>query len=173
MKGVIFLALREMVENKHGENKWNEVLEVAAFSGEPTVLAADNFDDAKLMKVFGALSSVLKLSAQQVYDEFGDYWINVYAPRVYWSYYTEINDAKTFLSRMDEIHVKLTKNVLGSKPPRFEYEWKNDKTFIMRYISERELIDLMVGLIKGVGKHYKEELYVRKLSNEEVEINFL
>jgi hypothetical protein len=42
----------------------------------------------------------------------------------------------------------------------------------MKYKSRRGLIDFMVGLIKGVGKFYKEDLKVTKLSSDKVEIVF-
>jgi hypothetical protein len=46
------------------------------------------------------------------------------------------------------------------------------KTLIMHYKSHRGLIDFMVGLIKGVGKYFKENLQVRKLGDKRVEIVF-
>jgi hypothetical protein len=42
----------------------------------------------------------------------------------------------------------------------------------MKYKSKRKLIDFMVGLIKGVGKFYKENLKVKKISDDKVEIIF-
>jgi hypothetical protein len=42
----------------------------------------------------------------------------------------------------------------------------------MKYKSHRNLIDFLVGLIKGVGKFYKEDLKVTKLTNDKVEIVF-
>jgi len=42
----------------------------------------------------------------------------------------------------------------------------------MKYISKRGLIDFMVGLIKGVGKYYREDLKVTKLGNDRVKIVF-
>jgi hypothetical protein len=43
----------------------------------------------------------------------------------------------------------------------------------MTYKSPRGLIDFLVGLIKGVGKYFKEDLRVRKLNNTDVEVVFL
>jgi len=49
---------------------------------------------------------------------------------------------------------------------------KNEKALIMKYKSQRGLIDFMIGLIKGVGKFYREDLGVTKLGNDQVEIVF-
>ncbi len=42
----------------------------------------------------------------------------------------------------------------------------------MTYKSKRGLIDFLVGLIKGVGKYFKENLEVTKLGNNKVKIVF-
>ena len=73
---------------------------------------------------------------------------------------------------MDQVHFTSTKTIEGAKPSRFDYQWVNDKTLIMHYKSHRGLIDFMVGLIKGVGKYFNEDLRVRKLDNKRVEIVF-
>jgi len=73
---------------------------------------------------------------------------------------------------MDSVHAAVTKSVPNSHPPRFEYEWKNEKTLIMKYKSQRGLIDFVVGLAKGVGKLYGENLKVTKIGNDKVEIVF-
>lgn len=42
----------------------------------------------------------------------------------------------------------------------------------MTYKSQRGLIDIFIGLIKGVGKHYGENLQVHKVAPNKVEIVF-
>ena len=60
----------------------------------------------------------------------------------------------------------------NAQPPRFDYKWKDEKTLIMIYNSKRGLIDIMIRLIEGVGKYYKENLKITKLNDKEVEIIF-
>ena len=42
----------------------------------------------------------------------------------------------------------------------------------MKYHSPRNLVDFMVGLIKGVGKHFNEKLTVSKISSDSVRVVF-
>ena len=42
----------------------------------------------------------------------------------------------------------------------------------MHYSSHRGLIDFMVGLVKGVGKFYNENIKVKKLGTEKIEVVF-
>ncbi len=131
-----------------------------------------NVDDQIVLKVVNSLCDVLKISLPQAADEFGDYMNNVYLQKFYKIFYKKANSAKEFLLKMDSVHVAMTNDLPDAKPPRFEYEWKNDKTLIMKYKSSRGLIDFMVGLTKGVGKFYKENIKVTKLGNDKVEIVF-
>ena len=42
----------------------------------------------------------------------------------------------------------------------------------MTYKSERGLLDIFIGLIKGVGKLYKEKLIVSKIGTDKVQVQF-
>ena len=172
MKGVIATCLAELVKDKFGEDKWEAALEGAGLDKKTVFLAVHDIDDEAVLKVVNSVCKVLNISLVQAADAFGDYWVNVFAPRVYGSYYKGADSAKDFLLKMDYVHEATTRTTKGARPPRFEYEWKDNKTLIMKYISHRGLIDFMVGLTKGVGKYYKEDLKVTKLGDDRVEIVF-
>jgi len=50
-------------------------------------------------------------------------------------------------------------------------DWKNDQTLVMTYKSSRELMLLFMGLVKGVGKHFNENLGLSRQGNN-LEIKF-
>ena len=66
----------------------------------------------------------------------------------------------------------MTKTITNAKPPRFKYEWEDDRTLIMNYHSHRGLIDFVVGLVKGVSKFYQEKLNVTKLDSNKIKVVF-
>lgn len=63
---------------------------------------------------------VLGITLEQAAEAFSEYWVNVYAPKVYGIYYRGVNGARDFLLKMDEVHVKTTKTMENASPPRFE-----------------------------------------------------
>ncbi|MCD6246521.1 heme NO-binding domain-containing protein [candidate division WOR-3 bacterium] len=172
MKGVIAIAMRDMVIDKFGREKWEEGLARAGINKEPMLLPISDIEDSVVLKIVSALCDVLHLSQEKLADEFGDYWVNIYSQKIYASYYMGCNNAKQFLLKMDNVHVITTKNMLGAHPPRFDYEWEDEKTLIMHYKSSRNLIDFLMGLIKGVGKFYGENLKVLKIGTDKVKIEF-
>lgn len=172
MKGVIVLCLKEMVQKRFGEDKWETALKKAGIEKEPTIMPRSDVDDQIVLNVINSVCEVLHISLDQAADAFGDYWINTYAQRMYGVYFTVAKTAKDFLLKMDSTHVTATKNIPGAHPPRFDYEQPDEKTLIMTYKSSRGLIDIMIGLVKGVGKFYHEDLKITKLEGNRVKIVF-
>lgn len=172
MKGVVAIALKELVVNEFGEDKWHEALGNAGVDKEPVILPFSEVDDALVVEVVRGVCKALDISMEQAADAFGEYWVGVYSQKLYRHYYSSCATAKEFLLKMDEVHVSATKFVPGARPPRFEYKWENDKTLVMTYKSHRGLMDIMIGLVEGVGRFYKEELQVDKIGNEQARIVF-
>jgi len=172
MKGVIVNCLKELVTEKFGKDKWEASLEKAGVDKDSFFLATQDIDDGVVLKVVGSVCAVLNISLSQAADAFGEHWVCSYATKIYKSFYQGATSAKDFLLKMDEVHRATTVSIPNARPPRFEYSWENDKTLIMKYKSHRGMVDFLVGLIKGVGKYFKENLKVSKLSEDKVQIVF-
>lgn len=172
MKGTIARCLAEMVTEKFGKDKWESALEKAGLKRDTRFMSQEDIDDTIIIKIVEAVCKTLDVSWVQAADAFGDYWSTVYAPKIYKPFYDSAGSAREFLLKMDQLHVAMTKNMPGAHPPRFEFEWQDDKTLIMKYISPRGLIDFVVSLAKGIGHYYKTNLKVTKRNNDSVEIVF-
>ena len=173
MKGVIAICLGELISKKFGSDKWEEILESAGLPKKTFFLATENVDDAAIMKVVASACKVMGMSMIQAADAFGEYWSNVYAPRIYKVHYVGKTSAKEMLLALNHIHKSVANHSPNAHPPKFEYDWKDDKTLLMTYQSSRGLIDFFIGILKGVGTYYKEKLSITKLPNDKVEIQFL
>ena len=172
MKGVIVTCFARLVRDRYGEDKWEEALEDAGMDRHSIFFATSQLDDATFIKIVNSVCKVLKLTFTQMAEAFGEYWMNEYAPRIYGVYLQEAGSAKELLLNMDKIHETVTSTIPNSQPPRFNYEWTDSNTLLMQYNSHRGLIDFFIGLVKGVGTYFQEELVVNKLSDTEVEIVF-
>lgn len=172
MKGVIMACLSELVQEKFGGDKWEEIMRASGLDARKRFISTEDVPDDVAMKLLDSTCSVLGISMEQAADAFGDYWVNVFAPRIYGVYYKNVDNARGFLLKMDQVHVMSTKNIENARPPRFDYQWEDDRTLIMTYKSPRGLIDICMGLIKGVGKYFNEDLQVTKLSGDRIRIVF-
>jgi hypothetical protein len=172
MKGTIVVCLKELVEKKFGKPVWAQALVEAGVPNQVFLAPAD-VPDAAVMKILGALSNVTHASAQALMDAFGDHWANDYAPRVYSVYFRQHRTAMEFLLAMDALHGTVTKSIPNAHPPRFTYEKKGPKSFVMTYASQRGLGAMVPGLVRGVARHYGEQCTVKDLGGARFEVNFV
>lgn len=172
MKGTIVKCLQELVVEKFGKDKWEKSLEDANINKNTIFLPFTDVDDGAVLNVVQAVCKNLGVSLEQVADIFGDYWVNVYSQKLYHHFYTKHKTAKEFLLDMDNLHVTMTQTIKNARPPRFTYEWESDNVLIMHYKSHRGLIDFLVGLAKGVGIYYKENIRVSKIGTDKIRIVF-
>ena len=170
MKGAIVRCLEDLVVSKWGKDAWTKSRADAGISQHAIILPTSDIDDAVVMKAVQAVCANHNLTLEQAADAFGDYWVNVYSQTLYSQIYKNHTSAKAFLSDMDNLHVKMTRTMANARPPRFTFEWKNEKTLIMHYNSHRGLLDFLVGLAKGVGTYYKEKLTVTKVGASSIQV---
>lgn len=172
MKGTLVKCLEELVVTQFGQDKWEQSLKDAGLSGSIVIWPMSDIDDAQVMGLVEAVCRNLNMTLAQAADAFGDYWVNVYSQRMYPLYYERNATAKDFLLDVDNVHVQMTRTMQRARPPRFDYEWQDDGSLIMYYKSQRGLVDFMVGLARGVGKYYGENIEVTKLGPDKVQIVF-
>ena len=160
MKGTIVKCLEELVTEKFGVEKWTESLKKAGIPEWRNFTTFCDVDETEVMGIMKGIAGVASLSMEQLMEAFGEYWSTVYGPNIYEVYFADAKCARELLLNLDHIHEVMTKSIKFARPPRFRYEWKGDKLLIMHYESSRGLVALMPGLVRGVGKYYKENLIV-------------
>lgn len=172
MKGIIAICLKRLIKKEYGLDKWYDILEGAGFDKYALIKASDNLDDTKFMDIIKSTCEVLDITLEQAADAFGEYWVNEYAPEVYAVYYRGMKTAKDFILNMNKVHKSVVANLEDARPPSFEYEWKDDKTLQINYKSDRNLAVIMIGLLKGVGTYFNEDLKIQMLSEHKVQVIF-
>jgi len=165
VKGTIINCLEELVTQQFGVEQWRRSLKMAGVEESRIYSTFEDVPDSELHSLLKAASVAIDLPLVGVMESFGDYWSTVYAPRVYAAFYVHANNARDLLLHLDDIHTVMTKSMKSARPPRFRYEWRGNKHLIMHYDSNRGLVAMMAGLVRGVGKHYGEYLNVSIVGN--------
>jgi hypothetical protein len=174
MKGTISRCLALMVRAKAGDGMWKEIVKDsnAGPSGALLEIATADVDDAVVGRLMASTCKHMKLTSEQACDAFGEYWCCDYAPKLYSTIWRRFKTSRDMILGMDQVHIEVTDTMEKARPPRFDYTWKDDKTLVVKYKSRRHMIDVYVGLLRGVGKAFKEKLSVKKLTPDTVEIVF-
>ena len=172
MKGVIVRCLEKLIREKFGGHKWNQILTKAGFPSYYVFLSSQDVDDSAVIKILESTCTELNISIEQAADAFGEYWTNVFAPKLYADFYAGVTTSKEFILKLKKIHDTVVQNIKGAEPPQFDFEWKDKKTLIMTYKSKRGLMVIFMGLLKGIGKYFNEKLEIKKLEGNKVSITF-
>lgn len=167
MKGTIVVCcLRDLVVEKFGKTTWEKVLEMSCLPKETVFLPTEDATDEIVLEVTNNLCKVLDVTLAEAMDAFGEYWITRYAPKVYFNFHILAPTAKDFLVKLNEIHTRAFKTMKGTRPPRFRYKWKDANTLHVTFESRLKLMPFFVGLVKGVGKYFEEDVTVMWSSNQ-------
>jgi RNase P/RNase MRP subunit POP5 len=175
MKMEITDCLAEMIKQKFGKEKWEEILTLSDMGkGSNSFRYFIGFDiiDEKVMDIIQNTCKVLDITREQAAEAFGDYWINVYAPKLYPKYFDRFKSAKAFIMGMDQVHREVTEDIENAHPPRFDFEELDENTLRVHYKSKRKMIDFYIGLVKGIGIHFDTKLDIVKESDDYVLITF-
>jgi hypothetical protein len=165
VKGTIVKCLEEMVKTKHGDSAWTTVLERCGMARSTFFATTAVVPDGDVLRLLEATAAVTGTNLSQAMDAFGDFWSTTYAPSIYGAYFKKAKTAKDLILNLDHIHVAMTKTA-GASPPRFRYEWRGDRVLVMHYDSPRGMVALMPGLIRGVGRYFRENLTATVKGNE-------
>jgi hypothetical protein len=166
------MCLAELVEAQFGKDKWQQIMTAAGLQPTRKFLLIETTSDKDFTNLLAATSQVLKLSQEQTAQAFGEHWCTIFAPRIYDPYFKRAANAREFLLQMESVHVRANKNMPMASPPHFQYEEEGPGKLVMQYSSERNLEELWIGLIKGVGKAFHERLEINRLDKNRVEVVF-
>ena len=160
MKGAIFNALQEFVEQGHGYQVWDDALTNTTLPSHGIYTSTKQYDDSELFAIVGYLSEKLAVPIPDLVRAFGVFLFPLLMPQAP----QEAQDApslRAFLMMVDElIHVEVKKLYKDAQLPEFNYEDHIDDKLTMFYRSPRKLCFLSEGLILGAADHFKETVSI-------------
>jgi hypothetical protein len=95
-------------------------------------------------------------------EEIGEYWSRFTAQQGYGHLLDHAgSDFGAVISRLNDLHARLTVTLPDLRPPSFECSRKEDGTIVLRYYSERAgLSHLVIGLLRGLAHRFGQEATV-------------
>ncbi|HVV87594.1 MAG TPA: heme NO-binding domain-containing protein [Kofleriaceae bacterium] len=160
MYGMVNKAIEDLVTRKHGAEAWTKIMSEAGVYGP--FVCMRQYPDEVTYKLVGAASQVLGASSSDVLEAFGEFWTTYTASEGYGDMLGLMGDNLVeFLGNLDNLHARVGLAFPELRPPSFECEEISGGAFRLRYRSHRAgLAPLVVGLLRGLGKMFKEQLSV-------------
>ena len=167
MYGLVNQALEDFVKKGFGNTAWNRIREGAGIRQDMFV-SMDGYPDDITYKLVGSASEVLGLDSSEILEAFGEHWVLYTAQAGYGEMLAMFgSDLRSFLHNLDNLHSHVAMSFPALRPPSFEVEQiEGDPGLLLHYRSERAgLAPMVIGLIKGLGKRFSQEVRVRQTAH--------
>jgi hypothetical protein len=153
--GLINKAVQEYVTNHVGPDGWDRVCRRCDLQ-DPFFVPFQQYPDELTYSLVGAASEEMGQSAESLLHGIGEYWSRFTAQEGY-GHLLEFagDDFASVISRLNDLHARLSVTMPELRPPSFDFARKEDGTLVVRYYSERlGLSPLVVGLLRGLAGRF-------------------
>ena len=155
MKGAIFTALAEMVEQEFGLETWDFMLQDSNSDG--IYISTDTYEDQEFINLTLSLHKKTDIPMADINRAFGEYAFPILAASVP-ELTSDDMTLKEFLLTVDRvIHVEVRKLHPDASLPDFDYDDDAEDELTMHYSSSRKLCMFSEGLISGAAKHFNTD----------------
>ncbi|KAK6177072.1 hypothetical protein SNE40_015250 [Patella caerulea] len=154
MYGQIHCVVRELVQEKFGQETWETILEKSGLDEHAHFLVFCQYDDVQTFKLVGAVAECLNLPLTAVLEVFGDYFL-IYCLRHGYDKMLKTlgSDMWSFIQNLDSLHSLLALSYKNITPPSFRCETGEDGSLLLHYYTIRPgLYPIVIGLVKAVGR---------------------
>lgn len=167
MYGLVNKAIQDMVCSRFGEATWKEIQQKAEVESD-AFISMEAYPDDVTHRLVKAASSVLGLSASEIMQAFGEFWVQYTSEEGYGELMTMSGDTlPEFLQNLDNLHARLEVSFPKLQPPSFTCEQAEEQTMHLQYHSQREgLAPMVVGLVKGLGARFNTDVEVTQLQSK-------
>lgn len=160
MKGSVFIALNDMIEQQLGLKAWLEVLDEAGLEGAYTATAT--YDDQEIFTLVGILCKKLNMEAPVLLHQFGVHLFDC-LHRGHTAYAESQPDFFAFINSIHGvIHVEVHKLDEDARPPSIKVVAQSEGQATLRYESDRKLCHLAEGLLEGAARLYGLHITTRQ-----------
>jgi len=157
MHGIIFNELRKYATARLGPGAW-EMLLTSADLGGKTYLATQRYPDEEVVALVGAASAAASLDASVVLEDFGEF----IAPDLIGMFRSLIRPEWRTLDVVarteDTIHKVVRLRYADAAPPYLKATRIAANHVQIIYTSPRKLCFIAKGIVKGLAKHFNEEI---------------
>lgn len=168
MYGLVNKAIEDMVCKHFGEQTWKEIKQKADLEVD-SFISMEGYPDDVTHKLVKAASEVLNLSASEIMQAFGEFWVKYTAQEGYGEMMEMSGDnLPEFLENLDNLHARVGVIFPQLNPPSFDCTEQTEESLSLHYHSNREgLAPMVVGLVKGLGTRFDTEVEVTQIQSRE------
>lgn len=163
MHGMVLVELRRFVDQKFGGDTWRKLQQESGV-GAKMYMAMDTYPDEEATALVTTASRMTGKSVASLLEDFGEHL----APGLMGIYPMLIKPQWKTLDLLEHVEETIHKIVRrdnpGARPPQLTCTRLSPGELSITYSSSRKMCGLAKGLVKGVARHYSEEIVVEESS---------
>lgn len=160
MKGIVFNLAERCVSEEHGEDAWDQLLEMAGLEGAYTSLG--DYPDAELAALLQAGSKMLSTSPDELERWLGESAM-VPLAELYPEFFEGQQGSSSLIATLNDIiHPEVRKLYPGADVPVFRFEELTEARVTLGYQSARKMCSFAEGLIAGAANHFGERVSIEQ-----------
>lgn len=161
MYGLVNKAIQDMICRQFGEDTWKQIKEKAELS-EINFVSMEAYPDDLTHRLVKSATVVLGLSAAEIMQAFGQFWVQYTASEGYGELMDMSGDnLPEFLENLDNLHARIGVSFPKLQPPSFECSDTEENSLTLHYYSDREgLAPMVMGLVQGLGERFETEVNI-------------
>ena len=163
MKGIVFTEFFKMVEQSHGYDKVDQIIDIVKPESNGAYTSIGTYDHQELVSLIVAYTNLIGVEVDAVLKDFGSHLFKAFV-QGYPQFFDAQDNAFNFLESVDSyIHLEVAKLYPDAQLPRFELQTKSEDLMEMVYLSNRKMSALALGLIESTLDHYEEQASIEML----------
>jgi predicted hydrocarbon binding protein len=162
MHGIIFGELKKLVDSRLGGDAWRTVLQEVGL-GSVIYMPVGEYPDAHAVAIIGMIAQKTGKEVKVVLEEFGEF----IAPHLLALYRHMVKPEWKTLDLLENteqtIHRVVRLRNAGAKPPELKTDREKNEVLIT-YTSTRKMCGVAIGIVRGLARHYQEEIDIEEIS---------
>lgn len=162
MKGMIFVELMEMVEEKFSAKTLQNIVDAADLPDGGAYTTVGTYDHRQLLRLVSCLSEAVDTPIPTLVQAFGQHLFQSLL-RDYPQKFHGVKDAFEFVAMIDgNVHVEVLKLYPEAELPSFACERTGTDDLKLVYRSKRPFADLAHGMLTACVAHFGEPISIER-----------
>lgn len=171
MKVLILNAIKEWLLQKYSFEVWKEIAVKSELNIEKFQHAESFYTDERFTRMVGYMADTLRQNRLQMVNDFIQFWMVDFAPKVYQYYLKKFSNAKDVILGILRLNNDLCRLMPNDYMSAVDFQEISTSTISVIYPSEKSLVDI-IAVLRGLNQYFDTKFTINKINPHSIQIIF-
>ena len=168
MKGTVVSTWIRTCRDLYGNDITNKILKSVNWSEDKVFAPLEDVEDINIFKFIDNMAKEINMSKEDLWQIIGENNLTKFAED--YPIFFKKGSLYRFLESLNFVHAIIMKKIKGAKPPKMKIDVVSNDSINFTYMSERELNNYFLGLLKGSAKFFGENIEIKEIERKKGEL---